>query len=195
MPSKYINEPVFAFTTSGQSILRELVNEVVVSDAFDIKVRPAPPPEKTKTYRAIWDTGATNTCVTPKVVADLNLFPSGKTTILGVTSKEEASTYFISLGLPNKTGFSTIRVVEARNIQGADVLIGMDVITMGDLAISNFNNQTVFSFRMPSIEKIDFAEEIKEMKQKASKNSERPSSSRQERNRRKHEKREKKKNS
>ncbi len=37
-----------------------------------------------------------------------------------------------------------IRVVEAKNIQGADVLIGMDVINMGDLAISNFNNQTVF---------------------------------------------------
>ncbi|MYD32065.1 MAG: hypothetical protein F4201_04285 [Nitrospira sp. SB0677_bin_15] len=192
MPSKYTKEPVFAFTASGQGLLRELVNEVVVSEAFDIKIRQTPPPEKTKTYRAIWDTGATNTCITPKVVADLNLFPSGKTTISGVTSKEEVFTYFISLGLPNKAGFPTIRVVEAKNIQGADVLIGMDVINMGDLAISNFNNQTVFSFRMPSIEKIDFAEQIKQI---VSENSEKPISSRQERNRKKREKREKRKKS
>ncbi len=85
-----------------------------------------------------------------------------------------------------------IRVVEAKNIQGADVLIGMDVINMGDLAISNFNNQTVFSFRMPSIEKIDFAEQIKQI---LSKNSEKLISSRQKRNRKKREKREEKKKS
>lgn len=176
-----------------------------MSDAFDIKDRQTPPPEKTKKYKAIWDTGATNTCITPKVVEDLNLFPSGMTTVLGVNSinKDEkealkdsiAFTYFISLGLPNKAGFPTIRVAEVKDIQGADVLIGMDVIRMGDLAISNFNNKTVFSFRMPSIETIDFANEINQMKKKAYKDSKKQISTRQERNLRKREKREKKKKS
>ena len=179
-------------TTSRRGYFRELANEVQVSEAFDRTTRSSPPPEKTKKYKAIWDTGATNTCITPKVVADLKLFPSGKTTISGVTSDEEVSTYFIALGLPNKAGFPTIRVAEGKNIQGADVLIGMDVINCGDFAISNLDGKTSFSFRMPSLERIDFAEAIEREGSNAS--AKKSNSARQERNRKKREKRKKKKN-
>ena len=37
-----------------------------------------------------------------------------------------------------------------------DVLIGMDVITSGDFAVSNHNGKTVFSFRVPSVETTDY---------------------------------------
>ena len=40
-----------------------------------------------------------------------------------------------------------------------DVVIGMDVICKGDLAVTNYNNQTTFSFRIPSNEEIDFSTE------------------------------------
>jgi hypothetical protein len=39
------------------------------------------------------------------------------------------------------------------------MLIGMDVINYGDFAISNYNGKTTFSFRMPSLMKIDFCKE------------------------------------
>jgi hypothetical protein len=45
-------------------------------------------------------------------------------------------------------------------VEGCDVLIGMDVITTGDLAITNHNGKTTFSFRAPACEEIDFVTEI-----------------------------------
>lgn len=39
-----------------------------------------------------------------------------------------------------------------------DIVIGMDVISQGDFAISNFEGKTIFTFRCPSVAKIDFKE-------------------------------------
>ena len=35
------------------------------------------------------------------------------------------------------------------------MLVGMDIIGLGDFAVSNFQDRTAFSFRMPSQEEID----------------------------------------
>ena len=43
-------------------------------------------------------------------------------------------------------------------IEGADVLIGMDIIGSGDLAVTNFDDKTTLTFRVPSRECIDFGE-------------------------------------
>jgi hypothetical protein len=40
------------------------------------------------------------------------------------------------------------------------VLIGMDVIGSGDLAITNHNGKTTFTFRVPPCEEIDFVAEL-----------------------------------
>lgn len=40
-----------------------------------------------------------------------------------------------------------------------DVLIGMDVIGFGDLAVSNYEGKTSFTFRVPSTKRLDFAAE------------------------------------
>ena len=40
--------------------------------------------------------------------------------------------------------------------QGIDVLIGMDIISKGDFAVSNYNGKTQFSFRLPSQEDVDY---------------------------------------
>ena len=42
---------------------------------------------------------------------------------------------------------------------GFDVLIGMDIITKGDFAITNPDGTTKFSFRIPSQADIDFVRE------------------------------------
>jgi SEC-C motif len=39
---------------------------------------------------------------------------------------------------------------------GFDVLIGMDIISQGDFAVTNFGGNTRFSFRVPSLEELDF---------------------------------------
>jgi hypothetical protein len=40
-----------------------------------------------------------------------------------------------------------------------DLIIRMDVMTQGDLSITNFEGKTVFSFRIPSIYWVDFETE------------------------------------
>ncbi len=42
---------------------------------------------------------------------------------------------------------------------GLGVLIGMDIIGLGDFAISNHGGKTVFTFRAPSSKVIDFITE------------------------------------
>jgi hypothetical protein len=45
------------------------------------------------------------------------------------------------------------------NIPGTDVLLGMDIITMGDFVINNADGQTLFSFVIPPFkDKISFSE-------------------------------------
>ena len=45
--------------------------------------------------------------------------------------------------------------------QGADILIGMDIIGVGDFAVTNRDGKTKFSFRLPSRADIDFVVEDK----------------------------------
>ncbi len=42
------------------------------------------------------------------------------------------------------------------NLTGCDVLIGMDIINLGDFALTNLDDVTVLSFQMPSANHIDF---------------------------------------
>jgi hypothetical protein len=43
-----------------------------------------------------------------------------------------------------------VRVTEFIDENDFDVIIGMDIITCGDFAISNYGRKTVVSFRIPS---------------------------------------------
>ena len=44
-------------------------------------------------------------------------------------------------------------------LNGFDVLIGMDIITLGDFSITNVGGKTIFSFRVPSTETIDYVQQ------------------------------------
>jgi hypothetical protein len=109
-------------------------------------------------YQAIWDTGATNSCISQKVVDECGLKASGVAQVFGVHSDELSDTFLVCIGLPNQMGIPSLRVTKGK-LKHFDVLIGMDVITKGDLAITNLNGNTVFSFCMPSHKCIDFVAE------------------------------------
>jgi len=51
--------------------------------------------------------------------------------------------------------FQKIMATEG-DLAGAEMLVGMDIINKGDFAVTNKDGQTVFSFRIPSLECIDF---------------------------------------
>jgi hypothetical protein len=118
-----------------------------------------------KKYIALWDTGATNSGITSKVVHELNLKPIRKTQVTGVNGTTICNVYLVDIILPMHVGFENVEVTEI-NITGFEVLIGMDIIMEGDFAISNANQKTLFSYCVPSIKNnpVDLVEKAKHSK-------------------------------
>jgi hypothetical protein len=52
--------------------------------------------------------------------------------------------------LPDKTTISNLTVVEIDSTGAYDVIIGMNIIGLGDFALSNDHGKTLFSFRLPA---------------------------------------------
>jgi len=156
------NVPQFsAFTSKADGLANVLQSNVSVFQPVP-GINP-----KIETFVAIWDTGATSSVVTPKVIKSLGLIPTGKTNLVGVTgAKENADTFLVSFILPNKVRVDNIRVAEVPQLTGnADILIGMDIITIGDFSVTNVGKKTVFTFRFPSIKTIDYVEEVNKLNQ------------------------------
>lgn len=113
------------------------------------------PSERLK-FTALWDTGATNSLIRPEVTQALHLLSISMTTISTPTSKNEPShIYLVNIYLPNHVSILKVNVVEGIP-GGCDMLIGMDIIGLGDFAVTNYKGHTTFSFRMPSMDEIDF---------------------------------------
>lgn len=132
--------PTRAFTTSFDGLSNVLRGEVKIGLAFDADKSPAPP---LYPFVAIWDTGATASVITNRVVQKCGLKPTGMTRVITAKSVDMSYTYLASIGLPNGVGFSDMRVTEG-SFGDADVLIGMDIIARGDFVVTNFEGKTVF---------------------------------------------------
>jgi len=110
-------------------------------------------------FIALWDTGATNTVITEKVLQYVPLNPIGFTNVSGAygDEPERRPVYLACIYLPNGVCINSIPVIKAEP-KGCDILIGMDIIGKGDFVITNYDGHTVFTFRIPSQEKIDFVQ-------------------------------------
>ncbi len=110
--------------------------------------------------KAEWDTGVAYSCISNELVNKLGLKPI-KTVLLETSDGQiQSNVYTINLVL-NKDLQISIDVNSEVGIEdkGIQCLIGMDVISLGNFAISNYNGKTCFSFRYPSKGLIDFTEE------------------------------------
>jgi len=174
-----------AFTSRYKYRMRILENEVEIAEAFDHNDTSIKP--NLIKYQCIWDTGATGSVITTKVVNNLGLRPIGKTICQTVGGQKEQNVYLVAIMLPNGVGFPSIPVTEGE-IGNYDVLIGMDIIGVGDFAVTNEGGKTVLSYQLPSTETIDFVEQLK----KSYPPLPTPDEKRKARNRRKRDKRKKK---
>jgi hypothetical protein len=88
------------------------------------------------------------------VVDRLGFLPTGRTIVHGVNSTDEVNTYYVDILLPNNVRIRMVRVTECElNSPGIDLLVGMNIIQLGDLAISNGTGHTIFSFAYPPFPK------------------------------------------
>jgi hypothetical protein len=112
----------------------------------------------TVSANALWDTGATMSAITPEIQNKLKVTPVDKKTIAGIHSTKEVDVVLITIELPNRVIKKTIKVAVCDMASKPEMLIGMDIISLGDFALSNGNDQTLFSFAVsPFRDKIDFS--------------------------------------
>jgi len=97
---------------------------------------------------ALWDTGATHSVLSLRIANELNLLPVDNVYIGGIDGNKSSNVVMVTVTLPNNMVL-TGRRFYVSNIPGADVLIGMDIISMGDFNISNAYGKTLFSFVIP----------------------------------------------
>lgn len=151
-----------SFTTTYQSKVLALENDCYIAGAIhpNISINTSLFPNK---YTALWDTGAMGSVISKRVAEDLNLKPTGRTQVIGVSGMHPCNVYIVSLLLPNNIVFQNIPVTEGE-MGDTDLLIGMDIISAGDFHISTYGNKTTFSFQIPSVNPIDYVQESDKLK-------------------------------
>ena len=136
--------------------MSEIVTEVKIKNRLTVDIL---------TTRGLWDTGAQNSAITQKAATTLHLVPVSKVNIRGIHGVKEVNVYFIQIFLNNPNIMVPCLVTECDELSNdgsIDLLLGMNVINQGDFVISNYNNQTVMTFRVPSLCVIDYVAEINE---------------------------------
>ena len=142
----------FTTTCKEKNVLKNIVN---IYNASTINSKDI----KNNQYIATWDTGATNTAISQRVVKECNLIPIAITKVSTANGIMDAGVYVIDIMLPDNVKIKNLKVTEGRLGDNTDVLIGMDIITRGDFAVSNYNGQLKFTYREPSMQPIDFVKD------------------------------------
>lgn len=118
--------------------------EVSASRAKALRDANQPVPNPVQ-IRGLVDTGASCTCIDPKVLTDLGLTPTGTTTVITAGNlPEEREQYDVTLIIPGATQgdpaleIDAIPVVASKllDIQGFHALIGRDVL---GTCVMNYN--------------------------------------------------------
>ena len=133
----------------------------------DITGDPSKPPlqEGLRLYNALVDTGATSTCIFKKVASELNLVPSGKTTLITANGSVETNTYKVRIFLirpgqqladgrhqgqadmitPVNHVVELVEDEDRKEEIGYQMLIGRDMISKGILILS-YDGHFSFSY-------------------------------------------------
>lgn len=145
-----------ALSIYGDILLSCITSQVVLTNPFT---------GEHFSTKGIWDTGATHSVITKSSAQKLGLAPISRTVVNGVHGKKEVNVYYVNITLNNDQITLSTPVTECEELSPDHtngMLIGMNVITLGDFSITNFEGKTVMSFVVPSQKRTDFVEEIKE---------------------------------
>lgn len=148
-----------ALTLTSEGTLRVISTECGISEAFStFEIQQGLPLPEVKQFTAIWDTGASSSAISPRVVRELGLIPTGWGFSDTASGRAKVQKYGVNIILPSNVGFTSVEV--SCNNMKIDILIGMDIITKGDFSITNKKGKTIFTFQTPSSHVIDFRAEI-----------------------------------
>jgi hypothetical protein len=154
--SKTNKQPIHALTNNNHRKTNKIITPVEIKNTYNNIKLPT---------QGLWDTGATGSVITKSTAAYLELLPIGRTNVRGVHGEKKVNVYFVNITLSNKNITLNTLATECDELSADNsigMLIGMNIITMGDFAITNYQEKTIMSFRVPSLQTIDFVEELKQ---------------------------------
>ena len=100
--------PFQAFTRKYNGIADQIISPCEVSEPIENVAQEF----FMTTFHALWDTGATCSAISKDAAERLKLKPVSKVTISHANGQSIVNVFDISLALPNKTFFQSIRVTE-----------------------------------------------------------------------------------
>ena len=109
---------------------------------------------------ALVDTGSTGSCISRRFAVNAQLRAYKRSKIRGFQGISIVPVYCVDVLLPNGILFTNMDVAEFQSNNNFDFIIGMNILRMGDMALTNAKGDMVFSFRIPPSEThIDFIKE------------------------------------
>jgi hypothetical protein len=151
-----------AFTLKNEGLLSSIITPISTRQAADL-CREYKIVCQQADVRVLWDTGATGSSISRGLARHLGLKIVDMCYVSGVSGIQPSPVYLVDIRLPSKVAIDNVRVTEFLDNGNFEMLIGMDIITIGDFAISNKDKKTIVSFRTPpSDNPINFVSELKD---------------------------------
>ncbi len=145
-----------SFTLRPPNVIKRLITPIRICVAHIPSADKQHP--RMLEINTLWDTGASCTTISKKVAQSLNLIPFRFEEVYHAQGKGVAPLYKVNILLPNSIEFLAMPVLEG-DLFDFDALIGMDIISQGDFALTNRDGKTVFSFQIPSTHLYDFVKQ------------------------------------
>lgn len=146
-----------SFTARYTGLARDIITDIHISKPTTDS-KEVDGDKRVHKTSALWDTGATGSVITTAIAAQLGLKPTSMTRVFHAGGTTYENVYFVDIYLPNNVCVRGVRVTECPDTVGNfGVIIGMDIISFGDFSFTNVDRKSVFSFRTPSTETIDYA--------------------------------------
>ena len=123
-----------------------IVSNQMLADVFVFKPG-SPDNQGPAVIKALFDTGATGSCITSRLVKDLKLTPVSKSPITTANGIRDCNNYKLKIGFPFPAPNNSYRVETPSEIIVAEIddnpiwqmIVGMDIIQQGVLVVDSGN--------------------------------------------------------
>jgi predicted aspartyl protease len=99
---------------------------------------------------AMWDTGSMGTCVSTKLARYLGLVPLKAIRLASLHGDSLVNECFMDIVLPDGIVVQNVKAMEIETWSDFDIIIGMNIIRLGDFSLCNDQGNTVMTFSLPS---------------------------------------------
>lgn len=136
-----MSQTIAMFPTVQQRILVDCIVGIpdVINPIMD---------SKSVTCHGLIDTGAMVSAVSKRVAEYMQLPVTGSQEVVTANGHTDVvDTHVINIGMGGDVRFPMIQV-SCIDMDDEDLIIGMDLLSQGDLVISNSDNHTIFMFKI-----------------------------------------------